>query len=92
MAHGSDEFNSIGQHLDLTDLDAGGDEDGPSGRTSRGRLWVGVYYECCSTYARVYRRPDEMCYRGRCPDCGARVSIRVGPKGIAAKMLIATPI
>ncbi|MCB9852885.1 MAG: hypothetical protein H6819_07295 [Phycisphaerales bacterium] len=87
------EGNLVGRHLDVTDLD-GDPADAHEAPSANGvhRVWVGVYYECCAAYSRVYRRADEMCYRGRCPECGAAVSIQVGPKGIRARMLIASPI
>ena len=83
---------TLGKHLDITDLDAEGKTPRTDTATSTHRVWVGVYYECCAAYARVYRRPDDLRYHGRCPECGAAVSIRVGPNGIAARMLIATPV
>lgn len=85
--------NSLGRYLDVTD-----DHAGPPGHAAfsesagHERLWVGVFYECCDAYARVYRRRDEMCYEGRCPECAASVTIRVGPNGIRARILVATPI
>ncbi|HPF41473.1 MAG TPA: hypothetical protein PK093_22790 [Phycisphaerae bacterium] len=83
---------TLGRHLDITDLDPPGETPMADSATSSHRVWVGVYYECCAAYARVYRRPDDLRYQGRCPECGASVSIRVGPNGIAARMLIATPV
>jgi len=65
---------------------AGADDRG------RGRVWIGVYYECCETYARVYRRPADVEYRGRCPSCGSAITIRVGPNGVNSRFLIATPV
>lgn len=92
MSGDSDRFDSIGRHLDVTDLDVSSEGDGAAHSRDGERMWVGVYYECCDAYSRVYRRREDLCYRGRCPRCGASVSIRVGPSGIAAKMLIATPV
>ena len=83
---------SLGRHLDITDLDDDRIRRGAdSASGGAGRLWVGIFYECCDAYARVYRRRDEMHYEGRCPECGASVTIRVGPNGIRARILIATP-
>ena len=92
MDGNADDAASLGQHLDVTDVDDRLNNDEFDRRDHAGRTWLGVYYECCASYSRVYRRPDETQYRGRCPECGASVSIRVGPNGVAARMLIATPI
>lgn len=56
------------------------------------RVWIGVRYECCGTYTRVYRRLSDSQYRGRCPRCGAGIVVRVGPNGVQSRILIATPV
>lgn len=46
---------------------------------ARGRPFLGVQFECCGVYARVYRDGDH--YRGRCPKCMRTVQFRVGEGG-----------
>ncbi|MFQ5429175.1 MAG: hypothetical protein ACE5E1_02595 [Phycisphaerae bacterium] len=60
-------------------------------RTPCRRPWVGVHFECCGVYSRIYRRPEARQYEGRCPQCGLPIRIRVGPNGIRAKVLRARP-
>ncbi len=67
-------------HDDNDDPQADGD------RTTRRRPYIGVYFECCSVYARIYRRPDEKVYQGRCPNCLAIVRVRVGPDGTNSRI------
>ncbi|MCA9243506.1 MAG: hypothetical protein KDA32_06100 [Phycisphaerales bacterium] len=43
------------------------------------RPYIGVMFECCGVYQRVYRRPDQLEYRGRCPRCLRLVNVRVDP-------------
>ncbi len=50
------------------------------------RRWIGILFECCGVYARVYRRPEERKYDGRCPQCGRRVIVRVGPDGVSGRL------
>ncbi len=45
------------------------------------RPYLGVRFECCNTYTRIYRSHDRSFYEGRCPRCLAPVRIRVGPDG-----------
>ena len=49
---------------------------------NRGRPWIGVLFECCGVYARVYREPSAERYDGRCPRCGVPVMVRVSPDGV----------
>ncbi len=49
------------------------------------RPYLGILFECCGVYARVYRRPNQMVYRGRCPKCLRIVQVRVGPDGTRAR-------
>jgi hypothetical protein len=50
------------------------------------RPYIGVFFECCGVYARIYRRPDEKMYIGRCPRCLRQVQARVGPEGVSARI------
>ena len=55
-----------------------GDEDvEASGR----RCWLGIQFECCGVYARVYRNSEGTSYVGLCPRCGGRVRVPIGPDG-----------
>lgn len=49
------------------------------------RPYVSILFECCNVYARVYRRPEDTHYRGRCPKCLRTVQLRVGPDGTPAR-------
>ncbi len=60
---------------DCTELNAGVD-----------RPYIGVFFECCGVYTRVYRRPGRMSYAGRCPNCLRTVRVRVGPDGTHSRI------
>ncbi|MBI5764883.1 MAG: hypothetical protein HZA51_15310 [Planctomycetes bacterium] len=51
-----------------------------------GRLWLGIHFECCDVYTRIYRQPHETQYVGRCPGCQREVAIKVGPGGTASRI------
>ena len=75
-------------------LDVEGLED-PDGKTLdakslRGRPWIGIQFECCGAYARVYRNVEGTAYEGRCPQCQAKVRLRVGPGGTDARFFTAS--
>jgi hypothetical protein len=55
------------------------------GRSEPIRPWIGILFECCGVYARVYRRPDQPYYSGRCPKCLRTMRIQVGEDGTPAR-------
>lgn len=55
--------------------------------TPRRRPYVGVHFECCNVYTRIYRRDDQTEYHGRCPVCLRTIRIRVGPDGTPTRFL-----
>jgi hypothetical protein len=67
-----------------TDYGECGDDTGGDGRTPR--PYIGIHFECCGTYARIYRQPDQTVYAGRCPRCLRAVRVRVGPDGTTARI------
>ena len=62
---------------------------GPGDATLRPRPWVGIHFDCCGVYTRVYRNPDATAYEGRCPRCFRKVRLRVGPGGTNARFFTA---
>jgi len=77
-------------HLDIRSMDdSTGRTDGeqPAGLT--GRPWVGIRFDCCGAYTRVYRNLEGTAYQGRCPRCGRAVTLRVGEGGTSARFFVA---
>lgn len=73
-----------GMHIDIVDSGEPAPAQDPVGQP-----WVGIRFECCGVYSRVYRDRDGKAYEGRCPKCLKRVCLRVGPGGTRARFFTA---
>lgn len=72
-----------GQYIDTFDDQPPPDSQEPA---TAARPFIGIFFECCGVYARVYRAPDAGEYRGTCPKCLATVRAQVGPGGVSQRI------
>lgn len=52
------------------------------------RPFIGVTFNCCRVYQRIYRSVDGQRYEGKCPRCARSVRFRVGPGGTDARAFV----
>ncbi len=75
-------------HLEIEGLDESG-QSTDLNNSLRGRPWVGIHFECCSVYSRIYRNKEGTRYHGYCPRCTRKVSLRVGTGGTDSRFFSA---
>jgi len=51
----------------------------------RKRPFVGVLFECCRVYGRVYRNMQKTAYEGHCPRCRLAIRFSIGPHGTKSR-------
>lgn len=54
-----------------------------------GRPFVGVQFECCGIYARIYRNAAATAYAGNCPRCAKKIELKIGPGGSDSRFFTA---
>ncbi len=45
------------------------------------REFIGVMFECCNVYVRVYLNKEGTAYAARCPRCGRPLKVEISPDG-----------
>lgn len=72
-----------GENLDLTSTP---NPDGEGGDRDRSRQrYLGILFECCRAYGRIYINQSETAYAGHCPRCGHPLQVKIGPGGTDAR-------
>jgi hypothetical protein len=69
-----------GENLDLSSEHT----PGPSAAGS-GRSFIGMRFDCCQVYTRIYINRQATAYVGNCPRCLKKVELKIGPGGTDAR-------
>jgi hypothetical protein len=49
------------------------------------KKFLGIMFECCNVYSRIYKNRQGTAYEGRCPRCLRRARILIGAEGISTR-------
>ena len=45
------------------------------------KKFIGILFECCNVYRRIYINKGKNAYEGKCPKCDGEIKIMIGPGG-----------
>ena len=43
--------------------------------------FIGILFECCNVYRRIYLNKEKNAYEGKCPKCSGEIKVMIGPDG-----------
>lgn len=63
---------------------------GLDGPRAGARPFLGIHFDCCQVYARIYRTRAGDAYAGHCPRCLRPVRVKIGTDGVSSRFFRAT--
>lgn len=54
------------------------------------KKFLGILFQCCNIYRRIYINKEKNAYEGRCPKCFRQVKIKIGSGGVDNRFFTAS--
>ena len=51
--------------------------------------FIGILFECCNVYRRIYINKEKNAYEGKCPKCNSEVKVTIGSGGTETRFFSA---
>lgn len=49
------------------------------------KRFLGILFDCCNVYRRIYINKEKNAYEGRCPTCFREVRVLIGSEGTSTR-------
>ncbi|VAX26675.1 hypothetical protein MNBD_NITROSPINAE05-716 [hydrothermal vent metagenome] len=49
------------------------------------KKFLGILFDCCNVYRRIYVNKEKNAYEGRCPRCQREVRVIIGSEGTSTR-------
>ena len=83
-------MNMKGSFFDATNRVNDGSRGKDGSPTGQPNPFLGIQFECCKTYGRIYRDASGMTYAGRCPKCLKKIEVPIGKGGSGSRFFRAS--
>ena len=67
--------------FEFYDTDFNNEDEPEQDNKREKRPFLGITFECCNVYARIYKNKEGTAYVGRCPKCMRAVRVPIGKGG-----------
>lgn len=65
------------------------DEEHNEAQKGSSKNFIGIMFNCCNVYARIYKNKEGTAYVGRCPKCMRPVRLLIGEGGVHSRFFSA---